>query len=99
MQLEKLDYSSNRGGKHMKRTIIDASQLELTEKVKEKNGKLHIHCKAGADRTGMYAFIYKGIQNIGTLVENEKEWITKGHNIERYPDLRNWAKAFVKKKV
>ena len=33
MQLEKLDYSSNRGGKDMKRTIIDASQLELTEKV------------------------------------------------------------------
>ena len=73
--------------------------LKLAEKVKEKKGKLHIHCKAGADRTGMYAFIYKALQNIGTLIENEKEWIARGHNIERYPDLRNWAKAFIKKKI
>lgn len=70
--------------------------LELTKKVKEKQGKLHIHCKAGADRTGMYSFIYKALNNIGTLAENEKEWISKGHNIERYPDLRNWAKRFIK---
>lgn len=73
--------------------------LELAQKVKEKNGKLHIHCKAGADRTGMYAFIYKAIKNIGNLLENEKEWIARGHNIERYPDLRNWAKDFIKMKI
>ena len=73
--------------------------LELAQKVKEKNGKLHIHCKAGADRTGMYAFIYKAIKNIGNLLENEKEWIARGPNIERYPDLRNWAKDFIKMKI
>ena len=33
MQLEKLVLNSSTGGEHMKRTIIDASQLELTEKV------------------------------------------------------------------
>lgn len=33
MQQEKLAYNSKQGGKHMKRTIIDASQLELEDKV------------------------------------------------------------------
>jgi protein tyrosine phosphatase (PTP) superfamily phosphohydrolase (DUF442 family) len=32
--------------------------LKEVEKVKQNGGKAHIHCKAGADRTGMYAFIY-----------------------------------------
>ena len=69
--------------------------LGLVKQVKDKNGQLHIHCKAGADRTGMYAFIYKMINNIGTLFENEKEWIVKGHDIVRYPNLRNWTKNFI----
>lgn len=72
------------------------SFLNLTEKIKSQGGKAHIHCKAGADRTGMYAFIYKAIKNIGTLAENEKEWIDRGHNITRYPNLRNWTKDFIK---
>ena len=71
--------------------------LNLAKNVADKKGKLHIHCKAGADRTGMYAFIYKAMQNIGNLVENEKEWIAKGHNIQRYPDLRVWTKELVNK--
>ena len=71
--------------------------LDLAQNVANKNGKLHIHCKAGADRTGMYAFIYKSIQNIGTVIENEKEWIARGHNLDRYPDLRSWAKNLVTK--
>jgi small subunit ribosomal protein S5 len=33
MQLEKLVWNSSQGGEHMRRTIIDASQLELEEKV------------------------------------------------------------------
>ncbi len=70
--------------------------LSLVESIKNKGGKAHIHCKAGADRTGMYAFIYKAINKIGSLVENEKEWIARGHNVERYPELRNWTKNFLK---
>ena len=71
--------------------------LNLAKNVADKNGKLHIHCKAGADRTGMYAFIYKAMQNIGSIIENEKEWIAKGHNTQRYPDLRAWTKELVNK--
>ncbi len=33
--------------------------LKLVDKISADNGKIHIHCKQGADRTGMYSFIYK----------------------------------------
>lgn len=71
--------------------------LALVENIKKLNGKAHIHCKAGADRTGMYAFIYKMVQGLGTLMENEKEWLQRGHNINLYPNLRNWTKNILKK--
>ena len=70
--------------------------LNLIEEIKNRNGKAHIHCKAGADRTGMYAFIYKMLKGIGTLASNEKEWLEHGHNTQLYPDLRNWVKNFLK---
>ncbi len=72
--------------------------LKEVEEVKSREGKAHIHCKAGADRTGMYAFIYKSKQNIGNVVDNLKEWIALGHNKTRYPNLEDWACRLVKKK-
>lgn len=71
--------------------------LKIIKDVKEKNGKVHIHCKAGADRTGMYSFIYKSLENIGTTAENVQEWIKMGHHITTFPDLIGWTKDFVKK--
>lgn len=73
-----------------------AKFLDIVENVKENNGKVHIHCKAGADRTGMYSFIYKTVKNMGTTAENIQEWIRMGHNTKLYPDLINWTKEFVK---
>lgn len=70
--------------------------LNLVENIKSNGGKAHIHCKAGADRTGMYAFIYKNIKGIGTICENEKEWLNFGHNTKKFPDLISWAKKFKK---
>ena len=70
--------------------------LSLVENIKNNGGKAHIHCKAGADRTGLYSFIYKVVKGIGTIAENEREWIEKGHNIVRFPDLRKWAKECLK---
>ena len=70
--------------------------LNLIKDIENRSGKAHIHCKAGADRTGMYAFIYKMLKGIGTLAGNEREWLEHGHNTKLYPDLRNWAKNFVK---
>lgn len=71
--------------------------LDLAELVCKAKGKLHLHCAAGADRTGMYSFIYKAIKNIGTIVDNEKEWIARGHDTKLYPDLRAWAKDLLHK--
>lgn len=70
--------------------------LKLTEEVAQKNGKLHIHCKAGADRTGLYAFIYKMKNGIGNLDFNIREWISMGHNQKLYPNLIAWGKFFTK---
>lgn len=70
--------------------------LNLIKDIENRSGKAHIHCKAGADRTGMYAFIYKMLKGIGTLAGNEREWLEHGHNTKLYPDLRNWAKDFIK---
>ena len=51
----------------------------------------------GADRTGLYSFIYKSIKGIGTMQENETEWIRYGLKQDKYPNLMNWGKEFLKK--
>lgn len=71
--------------------------LKEIDAVKAKNGKAHIHCKAGADRTGMYAFIYKMTQGIGNLDSNKAEWLNFGHHFKTYPDLMDWAEGFVRR--
>jgi protein tyrosine phosphatase (PTP) superfamily phosphohydrolase (DUF442 family) len=71
--------------------------LKEVEQVKNNGGKAHIHCMAGADRTGMYAFIYKMKNGIGTLGGNIEEWILRGLHYDKYPDLAPWAINFVKR--
>lgn len=70
--------------------------LDTMENIISNNGKAHIHCKAGADRTGMYAFIYKMLKGIGTLEQNKKEWLDFGHHYKLYPDLIGWTEEFVR---
>lgn len=74
-------------------------ELFLTEmeEVRQRGGKAHIHCKAGADRTGMYAFIYKTLHRIGTFDGNLEEWIARGLHYRSYPGLMDWAKNYVKR--
>lgn len=69
--------------------------LKEVEKVKQQGGKAHIHCKAGADRTGMYAFIYKAVHNIGTLPKNQAEWFERGYHYKLYPELMEWTRNIV----
>lgn len=71
--------------------------LNLIKNIFRNNGKVHIHCKAGADRTGMYSFVYKSLKGIGTQKENEAEWIQRGHNTKRYPNMISWTENFLKK--
>jgi len=73
--------------------------LKEIAEVKANKGKAHIHCYAGADRTGMYAFIYKMLNNIGSLLENKAEWIDRGLHRGIYPELMGWTEEFVKRAV
>ena len=70
--------------------------LQIVESVKKAGGKVHMHCKAGADRTGMYAFIYKQLNNLGDFVSNKMEMLRMGHNYLFYPDLISWIEKFLK---
>lgn len=70
--------------------------LALADEILSQNGKLHIHCKQGADRTGMYSYLYKSYKHIGSESENIAEWIAKGLHLEKYPNLISWAQNFVK---
>ena len=71
--------------------------LQGIELVKARGGKAHIHCMAGADRTGMYTYIYKRKNGIGTKVQNLAEWFGHGFHYNRYSHLIDWAENFLKK--
>ena len=71
--------------------------LEIMNDVEKRNGKAHVHCLEGRDRTGLCAFIYKGTRDIGTIAENEAEWLRYGHNYQRYPNLMGWGRELLKK--
>lgn len=71
--------------------------LKIVFKVKASGGKLHMHCKAGADRTGVFAFIYKSLFEIGTREENAAEMLHLGHNTQRYPDVISDTKKIIDK--
>ena len=71
--------------------------LKEIEEVKAKGGKAHIHCKAGADRTGMYSYIYKALNRIGSDKFNQNEMIRFGHDTKRYPNLIDWTTKLISK--
>lgn len=71
--------------------------LKLIEQIKDKDGKAHIHCMAGSDRTGMYAFVYKSLNGLGEIADNEKEWIDFGHNFKLYPNLISQTEELLNK--
>ena len=71
--------------------------LKEVNEVKARGGLAHIHCFAGADRTGMYAFIYKMFNNLGNLADNKTEWLNFGHHKNKYPELMGWAEDFIKR--
>ena len=60
-------------------------------------GKAHVHCKAGADRTGMYVFLYKMLNNLGKQDENLNEWMKFGHHKNIFPNLMDWTVNFIRK--
>lgn len=70
--------------------------LDLVKTIKEKSRVLAIHCKAGADRTGMYSYIYKCMNNIDTPEKNLAEWLEMGHNKDLFKNLIPWTQKIVR---
>ncbi|HNW25262.1 MAG TPA: tyrosine-protein phosphatase [Candidatus Gastranaerophilaceae bacterium] len=71
--------------------------IELIEEIRNPNSKrkVHLHCKAGADRTGFFTMIYKGLYNIDSFENNAKEMLEMGHNQGLFPNLINSAKKMI----
>lgn len=69
--------------------------LDIVEGAKQNGGKVHVHCKEGADRTGMFSYIYERLNNIGTIKENLQELIDYHWHKNKYPYLNEWAETFV----
>ena len=63
--------------------------LVLVEGIRQRGGKVHIHCHHGADRTGMYSWMYKQKHGIGETQENEREMIKMGHDNIYFPNMIN----------
>ncbi len=71
--------------------------LDGIKKVIKNGGKAHIHCKAGADRTGMYTYVYKSVNGIGDRVLNQLEMLQYGHNTTIFPNLIPWVNELINK--
>lgn len=69
--------------------------LDIIEGVKMNGGKAHVHGEEGADRTGMYSYIYERLNNIGTPKDNLEELKKHFWNIKEYPYLKEWAEIFI----
>ena len=69
--------------------------LDIIEKAKQAGGKVHIHCKHGADRTGLFSYIYERLNNIGTPKDNLDELAKHKWHKDKYPDLVNWAESII----
>ena len=71
--------------------------LRIIDRVKQMGGKIHIHCKAGADRTGFFSLMYKTINGLGSLEGNIKEFYEMGHHKDRYPNMAAFARHIAQK--
>lgn len=69
--------------------------LDIVNSIKNKNGKVHIHCRQGANRTGMYSYIYERLNKIGTPFDNYKEFVKRGWHFQKYPHIALWAERLV----
>ena len=69
--------------------------LDLVEGIEKRGGKVHIHCKQGADRTGFYSYIYERLHQIGTPKDNLNEMIEHKWDRKKYPAMVEWAELFI----
>jgi len=79
-------------------TILNVMKfLNVVRRINNRGGKVLLHCKAGADRTGMYVFLYKTKNHINTTSNNIEEWKSRGHHYILYPHMITWARCCAKR--
>ena len=71
--------------------------LDIVDGVKKKGGRIHIHCREGADRTGLYAYIYERLINLASKTKAYNNFINGGWHILDHPHLADVAETFVQK--
>ena len=71
--------------------------LNIVDDVKKNGGKMHIHCREGADRTGLYAYVYERLANFIPKSKAYRNFINGGWHDFEHPHLANVAEEFVKK--
>lgn len=71
--------------------------LNIVENAKKNNGKVHIHCREGVDRTGMYAYLYERLYNLKPQAEAFTNFINYGWHYYSHPHLADFAEDFMKK--
>ena len=70
--------------------------FDTVKNAKASGGRVHWHCKAGADRTGFVSLIYKTVNNIDTFEHNTQEMLNMGHNQKIYPNIIKNAERICK---
>ena len=71
--------------------------LNIIENVKNKGGKVHIHCREGADRTGVYSYIYERLNNLISKKVAFRNMVNGGWHFEDHPHLAKVAEQIYKK--
>lgn len=69
--------------------------FDIVDNIRALGKKVHLHCKAGADRTGFFSLLYKSRYNIDTFEQNAAEMLEMGHNQNRYPNIINYVRAII----
>jgi len=71
--------------------------FELIGNTRDSGAKIHMHCKAGVDRTGFFSLLYKCKYGLDNFTNCAKEMVEMGHHRELYPKLIDYAKKVVAK--
>lgn len=70
--------------------------FDIIDDAKQHKEKVHIHCQAGADRTGFFTLLYKTKYGIGNLDANISEMKHDyGHDYMYYPHLIRNAESYI----
>ena len=69
--------------------------LTIIKHASKKHNKVHIHCKFGAHRTGLFAYLYERIFNIKTKEKCFEEFDRFSYHYNKYEQTLEWIEKFI----